>query len=70
MATKVPGREAAKAYVGAGLAAAAAGLAAAGTALSDEVVTAQEWTVIIGAVVVSLGTVFGGVYATRNSPPE
>lgn len=66
----MPGKEALKAYVGGLIAAAAAGLAAATTALDDGVVTAQEWTIIAGAVVVSLGTVFGGVYATRNAPKQ
>jgi hypothetical protein len=66
----MPGQEALKAYVGGALAALAAGLAAATTALEDGAVSAQEWTIIAGAVVVALGGVFGGVYAVANKPKQ
>lgn len=66
----MPGKESLKAYVGGGLAALGAGLAAAGTALGDGVITAQEGTVIAGAVVATLVTVFGGVWVTTNSPKQ
>lgn len=59
---------AAKAYVGAGIAAVVAGLATLYTALDDNIVTGQEAVAIASAVLISLGTVFGGVYATTNVP--
>lgn len=59
---------AAKAVVGSIIAAVAAGLGAAITALDDGVVTGQEGLIIALAVVVSLGGVYGGVYATTNRP--
>lgn len=64
----MPGKEALKAYVGAGLGAVAAGLGVAFTALDDGAVSAQEWVGIASAVVVSAAAVFGGVYATPNKP--
>jgi len=62
----MPGKEAAKAYVGAILAAIAAGLAVLFTSLEDNVISGQEWVGVASAVVVALGAVFGGVYATPN----
>lgn len=62
----MPGKEALKAYVGAGLAAVAAGLAVLFTSLDDNAVTAQEWVGVASAVVASLVTVFGAVYVTPN----
>lgn len=59
---------AAKAYVGAGIAAAVAGLSTAVTALDDGVISAQEGITITIAVLVSLGGVFGGVYGVTNKP--
>ncbi len=59
---------AAKAYVGAGIAAVVAGLSTAVTALDDGVISAQEGIGIAIAVLVSIGGVFGGVYATTNKP--
>lgn len=58
----------AKAIVGAAIAAAVAGVGALVTALDDGVVTTQEGAVIALAVLVSLGGVFGGVWATTNKP--
>ena len=63
----MPGKEAAKAYVGAGLAALAAGLAVLFTSLDDNAVTSQEWVGVASAVVASLVTVFGAVYVTPNA---
>lgn len=62
----MPGKEALKAYVGAGLAAVAAGLAVLFTSLDDGAVNAQEWVGVASAVVASLVAVFGGVYLTPN----
>ena len=62
----MPGKEALKAYVGAGLAAVAAGLAVLFTSLDDGTVNAQEWVGVASAVVASLVTVFGAVYVTPN----
>lgn len=62
----MPGKEALKAYVGAGLAAVAAGLAVLFTSLDDNVISAQEWVGVASAVVASLVAVFGGVYLTPN----
>lgn len=59
---------AAKAYVGAGIAALVAGGGVLLTALDDGVVTAQEGVAIGLAILVSLGGVFGGVYVTSNKP--
>jgi hypothetical protein len=64
----MPGKEAAKAYVGAGLAAISAGLAVLFTSLDDNVVTPQEWVGTAAAVVAALVAVFGGVYVTPNRP--
>ena len=61
---------AAKAYVGAGIAAVVAGLSTAVTALDDGVISAQEGIGIAIAVLVSVGGVFGGVYSVRNRPLE
>lgn len=61
---------AAKAYVGAAIAAVIAGLGAAFTALEDGSVNGQEWITITLAVLISIGGVFGGVYATTNKPKE
>lgn len=63
----MPGLEAAKAYVGAFLAALAAGLAVLFTSLDDQVVSTQEWVGVGSAVVASLVTVFGAVYVTPNA---
>lgn len=63
-----PRYTAAKAYVGAAIAAIVAGLATLYTALDDSVVSGQEAVGIASAVLISLGTVFGGVYATTNAP--
>lgn len=65
----MPGKEALKAYVGAGLAAVAAGLAVLFTSLDDGAVNAQEWVGVASAVVASLVTVFGAVYVTPNKTP-
>lgn len=59
---------AAKAYVGAAIAAAVAGLGVFATALDDGAVSSQEGAYIAIAVLVSLGGVFSGVYATTNKP--
>lgn len=59
---------AAKAYVGAAIAAVVAGLSTAVTALDDGVISSQEGIGIAIAVLVSIGGVFGGVYATTNKP--
>lgn len=59
---------AAKAYIGAGIAAVVAGLSVLFTALDDGFVTQQEGVSIAIAVLVSIGAVFGGVYATPNVP--
>lgn len=59
---------AAKAYVGAVIAAAVAGLGVTATALDDGAISGQEGVYIAIAVLVSLGGVFGGVYATTNKP--
>ena len=59
---------AAKAYIGAAIAALVAGLSVLFTALDDGTVTQQEGVSIAIAVLVSLGAVFGGVYATPNAP--
>lgn len=59
---------AAKAYIGAAIAAVVAGLSVLFTALDDGVVTQQETVSIAIAVLVSIGAVFGGVYATPNTP--
>lgn len=61
---------AAKAYIGAAIAAAVAGLAVLDAALEDGAVSPQETVRIAVAVLVSLGAVFGGVYATPNTPKE
>lgn len=63
---ETPRYTAAKAYVGAGIAAVVAGLGVAATALDDGTVSAQEGIYIAIAFLVSLGGVFGGVYATAN----
>ncbi|QRI45069.1 membrane protein [Microbacterium phage Shocker] len=69
MSTNTPTKvSAAKAYVGAAIAAVVAGLGALVTALEDGAVTGQESAVIALAVFVSLGGVFGGVWATTNKP--
>lgn len=52
----------AKAFVGA----AVAGLGAAGTALTDGVISGQEWVAIASATIVALGVVFG----VPNKDPE
>lgn len=57
-----------KAYVGAAIAAIVAGLSTAVTALEDGTISAQEGIGITIAVLVSIGSVFGGVYATTNKP--
>lgn len=62
----MPGSEAAKAYVGAALAAVAAGLAVLFTSLDDNTISSQEWVGVASAVVASLVTVFGAVYVTPN----
>jgi small basic protein len=59
---------AAKAYIGAAIAALVAGLSVTFTALEDGGVNQQEAVSIAIAVLVSLGAVFGGVYATPNKP--
>lgn len=64
----MPGKDAAKAYVGAGLAAISAGLAVLFTSLDDNVITGQEWVGTAAAVVAALVAVFGGVYVTPNKP--
>lgn len=64
----MPGKDAAKAYVGAALAAISAGLAVLFTSLDDNVVTGQEWVGTAAAVVAALVAVFGGVYVTPNKP--
>ena len=55
-----------KAYIGAGIAAVVAGLSTAVTALDDGLISAQEGITIAIAVLVSIGGVFGGVYAATN----
>lgn len=57
-----------KAYIGSGIAAVVAGLSTAVTALDDGVISAQEGITIAIAVLVSIGGVFGGVYAATNKP--
>ena len=57
---------AAKAYVGAAIAALSAGVAVLYTALDDNALTWQEGVGIGAAMLVSLSTVFGGVYITTN----
>lgn len=59
---------AAKAYVGAVIAAAVAGLGVTATALDDAVISGQEGVYIAIAVLVSLGGVFPAVYYTTNKP--
>lgn len=66
----MPGKEAAKAYVGAALAAVAAGLAVLFTSLDDGAVNSQEWVGVASAVVAALVAVFGGVYVTPNRPKQ
>lgn len=66
----MPGKEAAKAYVGAALAAISAGLAVLFTSLDDNVITGQEWVGTAAAVVAALVAVFGGVYVTPNTPKQ
>jgi hypothetical protein len=67
MATKTT---ATKAYIGAGIAAVVAGLSTAVTALEDGAISSQEGLTIAIAVLVSIGGVFGGVYAATNKPVE
>lgn len=59
--------QAAKAYIGAAIAALVAGLSVWFTALDDGIVSQQEVLAIAIAVAVSIGGVFGGVYATPNT---
>ena len=69
MTVNIPEKmSAAKAYVGAAIAATVAGLSVAVTALDDGIINSQEGLNIAIAVLISLGTVFGGVYATTNRP--
>lgn len=57
---------AAKAYVGAAIAALVAGLGVVFTGLDDGLISQQEWVGAAIATLVALGGVFGGVYATTN----
>lgn len=57
---------AAKAYVGAAIAAAVAGLGVVFTGLDDGVISQQEWVGAAIATLVALGGTFGGVYVTSN----
>lgn len=59
---------AAKAYVGAAIAAAVAVLGVIASGLDDGVISTQEGIFAAIAGLVSLGGVFGGVYATANRP--
>lgn len=59
---------AAKAYVGAFIAAAVAVLGVLGSGLDDGVISAQEGVFAASAGLVALGAVFGGVYRTTNKP--
>lgn len=59
---------AAKAYVGAGIAALVAALAVLGTSLDDNIVSAQEWVWVASAFFGSLIGVGTGVYVTSNKP--
>lgn len=63
-----PKTTAAKAVVGSIIGAAAAGVGTLYVALDDGIVTAQEWVGVAASVLVALGAVFGGVYATANKP--
>lgn len=55
-----------KAIVAGVIGAVGAGLSALVTALSDGVVTPQEWATITLAVVVTAGGAFGGTFAATN----
>lgn len=63
-----PKTSAAKAYVGAAIAAVVATLGVVATGLDDGVISAQEGIYAAIAGLVSLGAVFGGVYRTTNKP--
>lgn len=63
----MPGKDAAKAYVGALLAGVSASLAVLFTVLADDIVTTQEWVGVASAFVGPLVAVFGGVYFTPNA---
>ena len=57
---------AAKAWVAGGIGVAVAFLGGLTTALTDNVVTPVEWTIIASTTLVAAGGLFGGVYATPN----
>jgi hydroxymethylpyrimidine/phosphomethylpyrimidine kinase len=61
-----PQYTAAKAIVGATIAAAVAGLGVMFTGLDDGIISAQEWIGTAIATLTALGATFGGVYATTN----
>lgn len=65
ISTKV---SAAKAYVGAAIAAAVAVLGVIASGLDDGVISTQEGVFAAIAGLVALSGVFGGVYATTNKP--
>lgn len=60
-------KPAAKAYVGAILAALVAGAGTMYTALDDDVISSQETVGIVSAVLGALVVVFGGVWTARNT---
>lgn len=57
---------AAKAWVAGGIGVVVAGLGVLTTALSDGVIDPVETVTIVSTMLVSLGALFGGVYATPN----
>lgn len=57
-----------KAWVGSAITVALGGLGAVAVALTDNVVTVQEWVTIAVATLTAAGGVFGGVYAAVNRP--
>lgn len=63
-----PKTSAAKAYVGAAIAAVVATLGVIATGLDDGVISSQEAVNATIAGLLALGGVFGGVYATTNKP--
>jgi hypothetical protein len=62
------GTTATKAIVGSAIAIAVTFLGALSVAIADNVVTGQEWVTIASATLIAAGGVFGGVYATTNTP--
>lgn len=61
---------AAKAYIGGAIAAFVAALGVVFTGLDDGTVSQQEWVGAAIAFLVAAGGVFGGVYATPNTPKD